>query len=139
MNTIHVATVQSNRMIRFGWCVLERQEIVWHLRWTGHFTGTLQAQYQQIQHQAIVLRYKRRKLQTPNDTITVGMIHVFVVNHHVVLGSHVIGNVVINDQTQQTIQQRQIDLFVEFFEFRLQQDIAFPLADIPYVLQVVDT
>lgn len=36
--------------------------------------------------------------------------HVFVGEDHVVLGSHVIGDVVVKNQTQETIEKGQIDL-----------------------------
>jgi hypothetical protein len=95
-------------------------------------------QNQQIQHQSIVLDHKRRHLETTNDAITVCVVHVFVVDDNVIFGRHVIGNVVIDNQTQQSVEQRQIDLFVEFLEARFEQNVAFTFVDIPDVLQVVD-
>lgn len=43
VNSIDVATEQTNRMVCFGWRVLEGQKIVRHLWRTCHFTSTLQA------------------------------------------------------------------------------------------------
>lgn len=112
-------------MTDLGWCILERQEIVRHLRRARHFTGSLQTQHQKIQHETVVLRDERSKLQTTNDSITVGVVHVLVIDDDVVLRSHVISNVVINDQAKQSIEKRQINLLVKLLELRLQQDVAF--------------
>lgn len=46
MNSVDVAAEQSNRMTDFGRSVLESQEVVGHLRWTGHFTRSLQAEHE---------------------------------------------------------------------------------------------
>lgn len=103
-------------MANFGRCVLESQEVIGHLGRTRHFTSALQAQHKQIQHETVILRDERCKLQTSNDAVAVRVIHVLVVDDDVVLGCHVIGNVVIDDQAQQSIEQCQIDLFVELFK-----------------------
>lgn len=61
-----------------------------------------------------------------------------VVDDDVVFSRHVIGDVMVDDQTQKSVEQRQIDLLVQFFESRLQQYIALALTNFPYVLQIVD-
>lgn len=99
MNSVDVSAEQSNWMGCFRCNILERQEIVRHLRWTGHFAGSLQAQDEQIQDETIVLRDERRELKTSNNAITVCVVHVFVGDDNVVLGCHVISDVVINDET----------------------------------------
>ena len=63
------------------------------------------------------------------------MVHVLVVDDHVVLGRHVIGNVVIDDETQQTIEQRQIDLFVQLLETRLEHHVTFTIRSLPHILR----
>lgn len=51
----------------------------------------------------------------------------FVVDDHVVLGRHVISNVVVDDETQQPVEQRQIDLLVHLLIAGLEHHVAFSL------------
>lgn len=46
VNAINVATVQSDWMSRLCGSVLETEEVIGHLRWPSHFTGTVQTQHQ---------------------------------------------------------------------------------------------
>lgn len=62
-----------------------------------------------------------------------------VVDDDVVLGRHVISNVVVNNETQQPVKQSQIDLLVHLLVARLQHDIALSLSSLPHILQVVDS
>lgn len=62
-----------------------------------------------------------------------------IVNNNVVFGRHVIGNVVINNETQKPVQQRQVNLLVHLLIARLQHDIAFAFCCLPHILQVVDS
>lgn len=82
---------------------------------------------------------KRGELKTSNDAITVGVIHVLIIDHDVVLRCHIIGDVMINNQTQQSIEQSQIDFLIKFLELRLQQNVAFAFSDVPNVGEIVDT
>ena len=137
VHSIDVARVEPDRMGHFGGHVLEDKEIVGHLRRTGHFRGALETQHQQVEHQAEVLGDERGELQTADDAVRVRVVHVLVVDDHVVLGRHVIGDVVVDDEAQQTIQQRQIDLFVKFLEARFQHHVAFAVSCLPDVLQPI--
>lgn len=62
-----------------------------------------------------------------------------VVDDHIVLGRHVISNVVVNDKTQQPVEQSQINLLVHFLIAGLQHHVALSFCSLPDVLQVVDT
>lgn len=137
VDPVDIAAEQTNRVTDFGWSVLEGQEVVRHLRWTRHFTRSLQAQNQEIQHQSVVLRDERRELQSANDSVAVRVVHVLVVDDDVVLGCHVVSDVVVHDEAEQSIQKRQVNLFVEFLELRLEQDVALALGHVPNVLEVV--
>ena len=53
--------------------------------------------------QAKVLDNKRRKLEATDDTIGVSVIHIFVIDHNIVLGRHVISNVMIDDKSENSI------------------------------------
>ena len=61
-----------------------------------------------------------------------------VVNDDVVLGRDVIGDVVVDDESEQSVKQIQVDLLVHLLECRLQHHIALALARLPHVTQVVD-
>lgn len=61
-----------------------------------------------------------------------------VVDDNVVLGRHVISNVVVNNKTQQPVEQSQIDLLVHLLIARLQHDVTLSLSRLPHILQVVD-
>eukprot|EP00398_MALV-I-01_sp_L67-1_P000203 gene202-gene343 len=67
------------------------------------------------------------------------MIHILVVDNNVVLGCHVICDVVIDDQTQQTIQQGKINLLTQLFKFRFKESNALAFTSVPYIRQVIDT
>ncbi len=56
--------------------VLEGEEVIGHLRGSGHLTSSLQAQYQEVQHQPVVLHYEGGKLETADDPVRVGVVHV---------------------------------------------------------------
>lgn len=62
-----------------------------------------------------------------------------VVDDHIVLGCHVISNVVVNNKTQQPVEQGQINLLIHLLKARLQHHVALSLCCLPNVLQVVDT
>jgi hypothetical protein len=57
----------------------------------------LETQDEEIKYQTKVLGHERGELKTTDDTVRVGMVHVFVIDNNVVLGCHVIGDVVIHD------------------------------------------
>ena len=114
---------------------MEDEEIAGHLRRAGHFRRTWNTQDEQIEDEAKVLSHEGSELQTADDSVRVGVVHVLVVDDHVVLGRHVIGNVVIDDETQQTIEQRQIDLFVQLLETRLEHHVTFTIRSLPHILR----
>lgn len=65
------------------------------------------------------------------------MTHVFVAYHNIVLRSHVVGQVVVYDQPQQSIKQGQVHLFVDFIVLCLHEYHRLALGRVPYVCQVV--
>ena len=62
------------------------------------------------------------------------MVHILVVDDHVILGGHVVGNVVVHDQPEQPVEQGQVNLFVELLEVALHHHVAFPVRCLPNVL-----
>mmetsp|Transcript_13888 Transcript_13888/g.19297 ORF Transcript_13888/g.19297 Transcript_13888/m.19297 type:complete len:202 (-) Transcript_13888:339-944(-) len=67
------------------------------------------------------------------------MAHILVVKGNVVLGSHVVSNVVIHDQTEESIEKGQVHLFVDSFERSLHANNAFTVGGFPDALEIVDT
>lgn len=62
-----------------------------------------------------------------------------IVNDNIVFGRHVIGNVVIHNETQKPVQQCQVNLLIHLLVARLQHDVTFTLCCLPHILQVVDS
>ena len=99
-------------MPRFGLNVCEGEELVGQGGGARNLRGSREPQEQQVEHQAVVLEHERGELQTPNQSEGIDMGHVLEAHAHVVLGGDVIRNVMIHYQTQQPIQQSQVDLLV---------------------------
>ncbi len=103
MNPVHVARIQSDRVRRLSVHILKLQKIVRKLWWPGHLRCSVQAQYQQVQDQPIILHNKRGKLQAPYNTIRIRVVHVLVIDDDIILGAHVVGDVMVHNESQQTI------------------------------------
>jgi hypothetical protein len=56
----------------------------------------------------------------------------------VILCCDIVRQVVVENETKKTVQQRQIDLLIHLRKHSFHQDIAFPLTGFPDVCQVVD-
>ena len=50
------------------------------------------------------------------------MAHVFIGHHYIILSRHVVGQIVIHDQSQQSIQQGWIYLLIDLVHLCLQKD-----------------
>ena len=61
----------------------------------------------------------------------------FVVDHNVVLCGHVIRNVMIDDQSEKSVEKSQINLLVNLLKLRFHHHIAFSLTRLPNVLWIV--
>ena len=105
MEPIHISRVEPDRMRDLCINVLETQEIVRHLRRAGHLRRTVQSQHQQVHHKSIVLDDEGGELQSTDYSVTVGVVHILVVHHHIVLRRHVIGNVVIHNKPEKSVKQ----------------------------------
>lgn len=62
-----------------------------------------------------------------------------VVDDNVVLCSHVISNVMIHDEAEEPVEERQIYLLIELLELSLEHHVTLPIRSFPDVLEVVDT
>lgn len=72
-----------------------------------------------------------------DNTVAIRMVHVFKVNNDVVLRSHVICDVVIDNQTEESIQECQVDFLVDFFKAGFKQYNRLTVGSIPNTLQVI--
>ena len=114
------------------------EKVIWHLRRPSHLTSSLQPEHQEVQHEAVVLDDERGKLQTSDDAVRVGVVHVLVVYDHVVLGSHVVGYVVFHDQTQESVEEGEVNFLVHLLVTGLHKNVTLPLPSLPHLLEVVD-
>ena len=92
MELAQVSLAESDAARHLGVHILEGHEVAGHLRRSEHLTGSVQTQQKQVHHQVIVLDPEGGKLDPPDDAVAV--VHVLVVDRHVVPGSH-LGGVVI--------------------------------------------
>lgn len=76
MYAVNVSAVEADGVGALCGCILERQEVIGHLRGSSHLTGPVEPQHQQVHDQAVVLHDERGKLQTTDDTVRVGVVHV---------------------------------------------------------------
>jgi len=76
VEAVDVSREEANWMCHFGRDVLKGEEIIRHLWWSSHFTGSLKTKYKKVKHQAIILDNERGKLEATNDAIRVGVVHV---------------------------------------------------------------
>jgi hypothetical protein len=65
--------------------------------------------------------------------------HTLIRQHGVVLRCNVIRQVVVKNETEKTVQKRQIDLLVHLRKLRLHQHNALALAGLPDLIEVIDT
>ena len=72
--------------------------------------GAREAEDEQVEHQPVELHHEGGELQAADDAVRVGVVHVLEGDVDVVLGRHVVGDVVVEDQAQQAVEERQVDL-----------------------------
>jgi hypothetical protein len=65
---VDVSAVQSDRVAGLSAHVPEGEELVGDLRGPGKLAGSREAQQQQVQYQAVVLRHKGRVLEAADQT-----------------------------------------------------------------------
>mmetsp|Transcript_2955 Transcript_2955/g.8791 ORF Transcript_2955/g.8791 Transcript_2955/m.8791 type:complete len:467 (+) Transcript_2955:3703-5103(+) len=138
MDLIHVALIKPDRVPGLHLALAEGEELVRHVRRPSNLRRPGQTQKEQVQNEPVILGQERSKLQAPNDTVRVGMGHILEGDDNVVLGRHVVSDVVIDDQPQQPVEKREVDLLVYLLEVRLHHDYALAVGRVPNILQIVD-
>jgi len=61
------------------------------------------------------------------------MTHILEGDDYIIFGCHVISQVVINNKSEELVQESEINFVVEFFEFCLHQDDTLVLRNIPHI------
>ena len=138
VHLVHIARVQPDRVPRLRLRVVEGQILVRQCRRTCQLRRARHAQQQQIQNQPVVLEDEAGELQAGNQPVVIDVLHVLEGDLHVALLRHVIRQVRVHDQPQQTRQQRRVDLLEHLVERRLHQHVALAVVAGPEVRQVVD-
>ncbi len=77
-------------------------------------------------------------MEAHDNTVKVGMIHVFEIDADVVFSGHVISDVMVDDKPEESIQESEIDLLIYFIEAGLEQDKRLSFSGIPSTMQVID-
>lgn len=126
-------------MARLRHRVTVLEEVVGQLWRPCHFTCTLQAKDEEIEYEAVVLEDEGGELQASNHAMCIDVGHVLVGQRRVVLACDVVGQIVIQDETEETIEKRQVNLFVDLGKDSLHHDVAFAIARLPDLVEVVDT
>ena len=116
---IDVAGVETDRMADFGGRITVLEEIVGHLGRTSHLAGTLETEDEEIHNEAVVLENKRGELQSTDEAVGVRVGHVFIGQDRVVLGCNVVGQVVVQDESEETLQEGKVDLLVNLGKLSL--------------------
>ena len=62
----------------------------------------------------------------------------FVVDDHVVLGGHVVSNVVVHYESEQSVEEGEVNLLIELVKPGLHHYVTLSLTHVPHILQVVD-
>ena len=106
-------------MAHLGGLVAEGEEVVGHLRAARDLARAREAEDEQVEHQAVVLHHEGGELQPAHDAVRVGVVHVLEGDVDVVLGRHVVGDVVVEDEAEQAVEQREVHLLVHLGELRL--------------------
>lgn len=139
INMIHVAQIDSYRVLHLQLDTLEDHKFVLIERRTCDLVGSVQAHYQDINYHTVELVDEGGELETHQQTVEVCMVHIFEVHYYVVFGSHVVSYVMIHNQPKKSVKQSQIYLLKHFIQSRLHQHQRLLLGSIPHSVQIVDT
>ena len=137
VHLVHVARVQTDRVVRLRLRVVERQVLVRQRGRARQLRRAVHAQQQQVENESVVLEDEAGELEAGDQPVVVHVLHVLEGDLHVALLRHVVRQVVVHDQPQQARQQRRVDLLEHLVERRLHQHVALAVLARPEVRQVV--
>lgn len=139
VNPVDVSGVESDRVPRLGRRVPELEEVVGHLRGSSHLARPLQSEDEQVEDESVVLEDERRELETSDHSKVVDMRHILVRQDRVVLGRNVVGQVVVEDESKQSVEERDVNLLVDLRQDRFHHDVGLTVARLPDIGEVVDS
>lgn len=139
VDAINVTRVETNWVTNLSWGVAELKEVVGRLGRTGHFAGSLESENEDVENETVVLEDETGELESSNHSESVDVGHVLVSENDVVLARAVIREIVIHDETEKSIEEGEIDLFVDLAELRLDKNVGLSFTRLPDVVQVVDS
>lgn len=118
---VDISEIDPDGMFGFQFNGLEDHELVLIERRPSHFIRPVDSDDEDVDDHGIELEDEGSELQSHQQSVVVGMVHVFEVDDHVVLGSHVVSDVVIHYQSQQPIQESQVNLLIDLVQSGLHQ------------------
>ena len=110
MQPVNVSAVQAYRVTLLRRRVAVRQEIIRHCRRPGNLRRSRETQHKEVEHQTIELHHEGGELEPADETVRVGVVHVFERDVDVVLGCHVVSDIVVEDEAEQPVEQREVHL-----------------------------
>mmetsp|Transcript_6179 Transcript_6179/g.20144 ORF Transcript_6179/g.20144 Transcript_6179/m.20144 type:complete len:665 (-) Transcript_6179:1552-3546(-) len=137
VDLIDVPRVEPDGVPRLRRDVLEAQVLVRRLRQPRELRRPRQTQDQQVQDEAVELEHEARELEAPAEAVGIRVHHVLVGDGHVVLRRHVVGDVVVDDEPEEPVQQSQVDLLVDLLQLGLEHHDALAVRRVPDLLQII--
>ena len=100
---VNIAKIDSDGMFGLKLDGLVDHELVLVKGRTSNLVGSIEANNEKINDESIELEDKRSELKSHQQSIIVGMIHILKTDYHIVFSRHVVSNVMVNYQSQQSI------------------------------------
>lgn len=97
---VDVSAVESDWVSSLSLYILEAHELIRSRGRSSQLSGSLKAKDYDVKDEAVVLSDKACELKTSDKSIGVGVRHVLEGDYHVVLRSHVVSQIVIDNQSQ---------------------------------------
>jgi hypothetical protein len=104
----------------------------------GELAGAVQAENEQVEDQAVELEDEAGELQSLDNPVIIGVVHILEINNHVILRRHILGYIMIHNQPQEPTQKQQINLLIHLIQLRLEQHQRLPLTHIPHPMQIIN-
>mmetsp|Transcript_4532 Transcript_4532/g.13244 ORF Transcript_4532/g.13244 Transcript_4532/m.13244 type:complete len:1314 (+) Transcript_4532:2393-6334(+) len=134
---VDVAGVEPHGVARLRGHVREGEEVVGHLGRARELRRAGEAQGEEVEDEPVVLADEGGELEAAHEAVGVGVVHVLEGDGHVVLGRHVVGDVVVHDEPKQAVEQGQVNLLEHLLELGLHHDHALAVGGVPDVSEVV--
>lgn len=135
----YISGVKSDGVRSFRGDVFEGHEFIGLLGGPGQFAGSFESQNEEIEDETVELKEEGGEAESVNYTVRLRVVHVFEGNNDIVFGGYVVGDVMVDDKSQQSVQKRQIHFFVHLFQFGLHDNEGLVTRSVPNAAQIVDS